>query len=96
MKQAQQFQERLSSVQNELSTKQVTGSAGGGMVNAIFTGNSELVSLSIEKEIVNPSDVQMLQDLIVAAVNDGLKKAKDLGKSEMTKITGGLSIPGMF
>ncbi len=96
MKQAQQFQEKLGTIQDELATKHVTGSAGGGMVTATVNGKSELVGLVIEKEIINPSDSQLLQDLIMAAVNDGLHKARDLGKGEMGKLTGGLNIPGLF
>lgn len=96
MKQAQQFQQQLSSIQQELGSKKVTGSAGGGMVTATFNGRSELIEISIEQEVVNPDDVQMLQDLIQAAVNDGLVKAKQLGQSELGKLTGGMNIPGLF
>ncbi len=96
MKQAQQFQENMATVQNELGNKQVTGSAGAGMVTATLNGKGELLDLVIEKTMVQPENVQMLQDLIVAAINDGLNKAKELGKSEMTRITGGLNIPGLF
>ena len=96
MKHAQQFQEKLSKVQSELGNKQVTGSAGGGMVNATFNGRSELMNITIEREAVNPDEVQMLQDLIVSAVNDGLMKAKKLGQGELGKLTGGMSIPGLF
>ncbi|WP_028584999.1 YbaB/EbfC family nucleoid-associated protein [Desulfogranum mediterraneum] len=96
MKQAQQFQEKLSTVQQQLAQQTVTGAAGAGMVTATLNGNGELLSLKIEPEIVNPDDVQMLQDLVTAAVNDGLRKAKDAGKAEMGKLTGGLNIPGLF
>jgi DNA-binding YbaB/EbfC family protein len=96
MKQAQQFQEQLSKVQEELGTKTVTGSAGGGMVTTTFNGRSELVDLVIEPEVVNASDVQMLQDLVRSAVNDGLVKAKKLGQGELGKLTGGMNIPGLF
>lgn len=96
MKQAQQFQEKLGAVQDELGSKTVTGSAGGGMVTATVNGKSELVDLRIEKEIVNPEDIQMLQDLVAAAVNDGLAKSKELAKSEMAKLTGGMNLPGLF
>lgn len=96
MKQAQQFQQQLSTVQQELGDKRVTGTAGGGMVKATFNGRSELVSISIEPQVVNPSDVQMLQDLVAAAVNDGLVKAKSLGQAELGKLTGGMNIPGLF
>jgi DNA-binding YbaB/EbfC family protein len=96
MKQAKQVQERMAAVQEELGTKMVTGTAGGGMVTATVNGRGDLVGLAVEKDIVNPDEVQMLQDLIVAAVNDGARKAAELGKSEMSKLTGGLNIPGMF
>ena len=96
MKQAQQFQERLATVQNELGDKQVIGTAGAGMVTATLNGKGELLSIAIEQALVQPDSTQMLQDLVVAAVNDGLNKAKELGKSEMGKLTGGLNIPGLF
>ena len=96
MKQAQQFQQQLSSIQQELGSKTVTGSAGGGMVTTTFNGRSELLDVAIEPEVVNPDDVQMLRDLIKAAVNDGLVKAKQLGQSELGKLTGGVNIPGLF
>ena len=96
LKQAQQFQQKMGEVQEELSHKVVTGMAGGGMVTATVNGKGELVGLAIEQDIVNPDDVLMLQDLIRAAVNDGLNKARDLGKEEMGKLTGGLNLPGMF
>ncbi len=95
MKQAKQVQKKMATLQEELATKMVTGTSGGGMVTATVNGRGELVGLSIEKEIVNPDDLQMLQDLIIAAVNDGSRKAGELGKGEMAKLTGGLNIPGM-
>ena len=96
MKQAQQFQERLSTVQNELGAKQVSGTAGAGMVSVTVNGKGELLNLIIEPALVQPDNTQMLQDLIVAAVNDGLNKAKELSKGEMVKLTGGLNIPGLM
>ncbi len=95
MEQAKEFQKKMGNVQEELASKMVTGSAGGGMVNATMNGRGELVGLAIEPNIVNPDDVPMLQDLIVAAVNDGTRKAAELGKGEMSKLTGGLNIPGL-
>ena len=95
MKQAQQFQEKLATVQNDLGNLQVTGSAGAGMVIATLNGKGELLALTIEQAIVQPENTGMLQDLVVAAVNDGLNKAKELGKSEMARLTGGLNIPGL-
>lgn len=96
MKQAQQFQENLAAVQNDLASKQVTGSAGAGMVTATLNGKGELLDLVIEQALVQPENTQMLQDLVMAAVNDGLVKAKELGKAEMTRLTGGLNIPGLL
>lgn len=96
MKQAQQFQEKMSTVQEELAGQTVSGVSGAGMVTATVNGNGELLDLQIEPGIVTSDDVQMMQDLIVAAVNDGLQKAKEAGKAEMSKLTGGLNIPGMF
>jgi DNA-binding YbaB/EbfC family protein len=96
MKQAQQFQQQLSKIQEELGAKTVTGSAGGGMVTATFNGRSELVDIAIEPDAVNQDDVQMLQDLIRSAINDGLVKSKQLGQGELGKLTGGMNIPGLF
>jgi len=95
MKQAKKIQERMARLQEELALKTVEASAGGGMVTVVVTGKGELLSLKVEKEVVNPEDIEMLQDLIVAAVNEGLRKAQEMTAAEMAKITGGLSIPGM-
>jgi len=96
VKQAQQFQQRLTEMQAELAGKQVSASVGGGMVSATVNGRHELVSLTIDKEVVDPSDPQMLQDLVVSAVNEAMRKAQDMIEAEMAKITGGIKIPGMF
>ena len=95
MKQAKKMQERMASLQKELETKTVEAQAGGGMVRVVVNGKYEIVSLKIEKEVVNPEDVEMLQDLIAAAVNEGIRKAQEMTSQEMAKITGGLNIPGM-
>jgi len=96
MRQAQDFQQRLSQVQNELAGKIVTASVGGGMVSVTMNGKNELLSIQIDKEVISPDDQSMLQDLIVSAVNEGIKKAQDMAQTEMKKLTGGISIPGMF
>jgi|SRR5210317_1923586 DNA-binding YbaB/EbfC family protein len=96
MRQAQDFQKRLSQVQNELAGKIVTASVGGGMVSVTVNGKNELISIQIDKEVINPEDQSMLQDLILSAVNEGIKKAQDMAQTEMKKLTGGISIPGMF
>jgi len=95
MSQAKQMQEKMATIQEELGKKTVTGTAGGGMVTAAVNGCGDLLSITIEKEIISADDVEMLQDLIVAATNDGLRKAKELGKSEMGQLAGGMNIPGL-
>lgn len=95
MKQAKKMQERMVRLQEELGQKTVAASAGGGMVNVVVNGKFELLSLMIEREVVNPEDVDMLQDLIIAAVNEGVRKAQEMAASEMAKITGGMNIPGL-
>lgn len=92
---AQQMQQEMLRVQQELATATVEGSAGGGVVRAVVTGKQELVSLTIDPSAVDPDDVDMLQDLVVAAVNDALRAAHDLAESKMAAVTGGLRIPGM-
>ena len=96
MKQAKKMQERMVELQEELATKSVEATAGGGMVSVRVNGKFEILSLKIEKEVVNPDDVEMLQDLIVAAVNEGIRKAQEMAASEMGKITGGMQIPGLM
>ena len=92
---AQQMQQEMLRVQTELEATQVDGSAGGGVVKAVATGKQELVSITIEPDAVDPSDVDMLQDLIVAAVNDALRASRELAEEKMAAVTGGLRIPGM-
>jgi nucleoid-associated protein EbfC len=96
VKQVQEFQQNLSAVQEELANKTVTGASGGDMVTVVVNGKCEVVQLSIEPALVAQGDVQMLQDLVKAAINDGMTKARDLGKQEMGRLTGGLNIPGLF
>jgi DNA-binding YbaB/EbfC family protein len=95
MKQAKKMQERMARIQQELETKTTEAQAGGGMVKVVVNGKFEVVSLQIEKEVVNPEDIEMLQDLVAAAVNEGIRKAQEMASAEMAKITGGLSIPGL-
>ena len=92
---AQQMQQEMLRVQTELEAVQVDGSAGGGVVKAVVTGKQELVSITIEPDAVDPSDVEMLQDLIVAAVNDALRASREVAEQKMAAVTGGLQIPGM-
>lgn len=96
LKQAQKMQEEMARVQQELLTKTVDASAGGGIVQVVVSGKMELVELKIKPEAVDPEDVEMLEDLVKAAVNEGLRKAQEMANNEMGKLTGGLKIPGLF
>ena len=96
LKQAQKLQSKIFKLQDELADKTVETTVGGGMVKAVANGKQELLSIKIEPEVVDPNDVQMLEDLVVAAVNDALKKAQEMVTEEMTKLTGGFKIPGMM
>lgn len=91
---AQQMQQEMLRVQNELAEATVDGSAGGGVVSATVTGKQELVSITIDPAAVDPADVDMLQDLVVAAVNDALRASRDLAEQRMAAVTGGMKIPG--
>jgi len=95
MKQAQQLQAKMAKMQEELSEKTVEASAGGGMIVAVANGRQELVSIQIEREVIDPDDAEMLQDLIMAAVNDALNRAREMMNEEMGKVTQGMNIPGM-
>jgi len=95
MKQAQKMQAQMAKVQEELAEKTVEASAGGGMVTVVVNGKQEIMSLTIESEVIDASDKEMLQDLVVAAVNEGLRKSQEMVAEEMKKITGGLQIPGL-
>ncbi len=92
---AQQMQQEMTRVQAELDTATVDGSAGGGVVRATVTGKQELVSVTIDPSAVDPADVEMLQDLVVAAVNDALSGSRRLAEQKMAAVTGGLRIPGL-
>ena len=98
VRQAQKLQSQMAKVQEEMAAKTVEGSAGGGMVTVIANGKQEVMSIKIDPEVVDPNDIEMLQDLVVAAANDALKKAQELVTSEMSKLTGGmnLNLPGLF
>jgi DNA-binding YbaB/EbfC family protein len=95
MKQAQQFQSKMAKMQEELGGRTVEASAGGGMVTVVANGKQEIVSIQIEGEVVDPDDIEMLQDLILAAVNDALSKSRDMVNEEMGKLTKGMNIPGL-
>jgi DNA-binding YbaB/EbfC family protein len=96
IKQVQKMQQDMLKLQEELVNHTVESSAGGGAVKVIANGKNEIVSVEIKPEAVDPEDVEMLQDLITAAVNEALRKAQELVSAEMGKLTGGLKIPGMF
>ncbi|MBW1729473.1 MAG: YbaB/EbfC family nucleoid-associated protein [Deltaproteobacteria bacterium] len=95
LKQAQQFQAKMTKLQEELGEKTVEASAGGGMVTVIVNGRQELVSITIDPEVVDPGDTEMLQDLILAAVNEGLARAKEMVNEEMGKLTKSLNLPNL-
>ena len=96
MKQAQKLQSRMLQMQEELGERTVTAQAGGGMVEAVANGRQELLQLKIDPEVVSPEDVEMLQDLVKAAVNEALTRAKEMVSQEMAKLTGGFNLPGMM
>jgi DNA-binding YbaB/EbfC family protein len=95
MKKAQKLQSQMMKLQEELADRTVESSSGGGMVTVVANGRQQIVSIKIENEVVDPDDAEMLQDLVLAAVNDALAKAQEMVSSEMGKLTGGLNIPGL-
>lgn len=95
MQQAQLFQKRMAETQNELAGQRITSTVGGGMVTVTVNGKNELLAITIDREIINPDDPSLLQDLIVAGVNDAMRKAREAMQMEMRKLTGGLNIPGL-
>ena len=96
MKQAQKLQSKMLKMQDELADKTVETASGGGMVKVVANGRQQILSIEIEKEVVDPDDVEMLQDLVLSAVNDALVKSQDMVSEEMGKLTGGMNIPGMM
>ncbi len=96
LKQAQKMQAKIAEIQDEMADKTVEASSGGGMVTVVANGKQEVVSVVVDPEIAGSDDLEMLQDLIVAAVNEALKKSRELMSEEMGKVTSGLGIPGMF
>ena len=95
MQQAQQMQQKMREIQNDLAKKSITGSAGGGMVNVTVNGQGDILSVTIEKALLNPDEAQMVQDLIVSATNEAIRKAKELRKQVLAQLTGGLNLPGL-
>jgi len=96
MKQVQKMQADMARLQEELGERIVEATAGGGVVRVVASGKQEVKEISIQPEAVDPQDVEMLQDLILAAVNEALRKSQEMVSEEMAKITGGLKIPGLF
>jgi nucleoid-associated protein EbfC len=95
LKQAQEMQSRMAKIQEELAQKTVDGSAGGGMVQGTVNGQLALTAIKIDPSVINSEEKEMLEDLVMAAINDGMRKARDMASTEMSKITGGLKIPGL-
>lgn len=96
MKQMQKMQKQMAKAQEELGEKRIEGTAGGGMVTVTVSGHKEVVEVKIKPEVVDPDDIEMLEDLVLAATNDALKKAEELTASTMGQFTKGLNLPGMF
>jgi hypothetical protein len=96
MKQAHKLQAKMLKMQEELAGKTVETTSGGGMVKVVANGRQQIVSIQIDKEVVDPQDIEMLQDLVLAAVNDALSKSQEMVTAEMSKLTGGMSIPGLM
>lgn len=95
MKQAQKFQAKMAKLQEMLGDKTVEASAGGGMIAVVVNGRQEILSINIDREVVDPDDIEMLQDLVLAAVNDGLSRARNMVNEEMGKLTKGLNLPNI-
>lgn len=96
LKQAKVMQDKMADIQKELANKTIEFASGGGMVNVTINGRQEIVSVRIDPSVINPNDVEMLQDLIAAAVNGAVKRSQEMMSKEMGKVTAGLNIPGLF
>ncbi len=94
MRQAQKMQEKMAEMQKELATRTCEASSGGGMVTATVNGSQELISVKIDPSVIDPDDLEMLEDLVVAAVNEGIRRSKQMVSDEMSKITAGMGLPG--
>ena len=95
MKQMQKMQKKMAEAQEELNAKKITGTAGGGMVTVVISGQKEILEVNIKEEVVDPDDIEMLQDLVLAATNDAIKQIEDLTNQTMGQFTKGLNLPGM-
>lgn len=96
MKQAQDMQKKMEAIKEELAQKEIKVTSGGGMVELVINGQQEIKEIHIEPDIIDPEDKEMLEDLVLAAVNEGIRQSKEMVNEEMSKLTGGLNLPGMF
>jgi len=96
MKQAQDMQKKMEAIKEELAQKEIKVTSGGGMVELVINGQQEIKEIRIEPDIIDPEDKEMLEDLVLAAVNEGIRQSKEMVNEEMSKLTGGLNLPGMF
>ena len=96
MKQAQELQQKMQEIKEQAAARTVTSSVGGGMVSATMNGRQELLSITIDPELIKPEEAEMLQDLVIAAVNDAIRRSQELLQDQMRQLTGGLNIPGLF
>ena len=96
LKQAQQLQSKMKKIQEEISEKTLDVSSGGGMVSVKITGKQQILSMSIDPEVLKQNDIEMIQDLVLSAVNEAIRQSQELMQSELSKLTGGLNIPGLF
>ncbi len=96
MKQAQEMQRKMEAIKEELAQKEIKVTSGGGMVELVINGQQEIKEIHIEKDIIDPEDKEMLEDLILAAVNEGIKQSKEMVNEEIMKLTGGINLPGLF
>lgn len=96
LRQAQKMQGKIAKLQEELGEKIVEATAGGGMVTAVANGRGDIVSVKIEREVVSPDEVEMLEDLVIAAVNEAINRSREMVQEEMSKLTGGMNFPGLF
>lgn len=96
MKQVKKMQEQMLKAQEQLADKKIMGTSGGGAVTVEVNGHKKVLSINLKPEVVDPEDIEMLQDLVITAVNDALTKAEDLANDDMAKFTGGMKIPGLF
>ena len=96
MKQAQQMQKKMEEMKKELAQKEIKVASGGGMVELVINGQQEIKEIKIDPDIIDPEDKEMLEDLVLAAVNEGVRQSKEMVNEEMSKLTGGMNLPGMF